>query len=201
VFNLALRYFSIVLAQAWTYEARGPTKKHDGQLISTEGGENMKVERGLEVRSRLNFAIRVVFEGRNSGTKWEVRNVPPFDKRDTKRIPSRKEFLLKNTIRCVVCTILLDLISVAGRDTSQNDVLFDQSKVPLFSRMGEISAEDLLIRIISSLTTAVVTYLLFQALYSGSGVLAVALYINNVESWRPLFGDFSEIWSLRNTWK
>ncbi|KAH7115876.1 membrane bound O-acyl transferase family-domain-containing protein [Dendryphion nanum] len=100
----------------------------------------------------------------------------------------------------MITGILLDMISMAGKDTSRNAVLFAENKVPFFSRLGEITSEDIAIRIMSSLIASTVTYLLFQFLYSGGAVLTVGLGLGHVQEWRPLFGEFTEIWSLRNTW-
>jgi len=205
-FNLGLKYWSTILLQRWSYEANGPTRTINGQPIleqqkKMEAKKREGKQRPLDIFSRLSFATRQVFEGRYSGTPWEVRNVPPFDANNLARVPSRTEFILKNTIRSVICMVLLDIIGQAGKDTSQNSVIFDQRKVAFFSRFGDVTGEEVAVRVFSSLTTALVTYLLFQAIYAGSGVLMVALGLSPVESWRPLFGSITEIRSLRNTWK
>ncbi|KAF2106903.1 membrane bound O-acyl transferase family-domain-containing protein [Lophiotrema nucula] len=78
--------------------------------------------------------------------------------------------------------------------------MFDQQFVPLFSRLNEVTAEEMAVRVMVSIVTALSTYLLFQAIYSGSAVVMMASGLNSVESWRPLFGSFTQCTSLRGVW-
>jgi hypothetical protein len=63
-----------------------------------------------------------------------------------------------------------------------------------------VTGEDIAMRFVTTIASTSITYLLFQAMYSGGAVFMVALKLSPPERWRPLFGDFTDIWSLRRAW-
>lgn len=199
-----LKYFG-AMVQGWTYDAGGPTRTLDGAPIKREEKRDLGQEAGnrrmREVLERLRFATSLALNYRFAGTAWETRNVPPFDPKELKHVPSRTDFLWRNTLRVAVYLLILDLFNLPSRKVRHNIALFDQSKVHVLTRLHEITAGEVLIRSTTSVFTGAVIYLLFQALYSAAAVVAVGLGISRVEAWRPLFGNITEVWSLRQAWK
>lgn len=197
-FSTLLQYIDQVVLQRWTYEAQGPTGPTNARRPSTKKQDTAPEDGAL---NRLKFGLDLTFNKRRPDTPWAMRNIPPFDSGRPGFVPSRGQFITKSLFRCVVCILLLDLIGLAGRDTSQNHVLFDQRLVPFFSRLREVTPAEVLLRFMTSALTGLATYLLFQAIYSGCAVTMVVTGLNTVESWRPLFGSFTDCTSLRGVWK
>ncbi|KAF2499988.1 hypothetical protein BU16DRAFT_578028 [Lophium mytilinum] len=196
-FSVSLQYVDVALLQRWTYETQGPTSSAKGHPPPSE---MLTEHRTGSIYDRFIFGLWLVFDKRHCGTPWQAKNVPSFDAKDPLRTPSRREFLAKNSLRCLICILLLDRISIAGQDTSQNKALFDQRFVPLFTRLSEVTKGEIVVRVSSSIATALTTYLLFQAMYTCSAIVMVGSGLNEVASWRPLFGDLSNITSLRGAW-
>lgn len=200
-FGVMLHYIDIAFVQAWSYRMQGPTGSYRQLYANNKKKEAKKQKPSGTLHDRFKFGLELLFNKRFAGTPWQAKNVPPFDKQRPGWVPSRAQFLVKNFIGSVICILLLDVIGLAGRDTSQNHALFDEHFVPILTRLSEVSVQEVVIRIMTSAITAISTYLFFQAVYSGSAVVMVGLGLNEVASWRPLFGDFTEITSLRRTWR
>lgn len=208
VFSLLLQYLDMTLLRAATYEAGGPTrasggsappvqKRCEGKDSNKDVGEMWSV---ASIRRRLLFGVFYSFDKRLTATPWEIKHVPRFDKNDVNHVPSRAKFLLNHTIRFFLAVLLLDL-GRPSADASKSDELFAQDKVPFFSRLRSVTAEDVGLRFATSIGTATLIYLMFQMIYSRMALVCVGLYASPPERWRPFFGDVTDAWSLRRAWK
>jgi hypothetical protein len=210
IFTLALQYFNIVVLRKSSYETGGPTTAPEGNPLMLPAKTKQQQGKGkdqdcepesafVEIWRRMIWGISHFLDNRLSGTPWEVRNVPRFSKKDVDYVPSKAIFLRNNILRCLISVVLLDL-GAPPADTSQNATIFADSKVPFFTRLSSVTTEEISMRLITTAASTTMTYLLFQAMYSAMAVLAVGLNLSLPERWRPLFGDFSEAWSLRRSW-
>lgn len=193
-----LQYLDTALIQKWSYDAQGPVTPIRGPPAEITK-VNERPRGGIS--NRLKFAVELLLNKRQIGTPWQLKGVPAFDERDLTTIPPRGKFLISRSIRCFICIILLDIVGLAGADTSQNHIMFDQRLVPFFSRLSEVSGPEFAIRVFSSIMPAASVYLLFQAYYSFLSVFVVGLHLSTVPSWPPLNGSFSSITSLRSVWR
>jgi hypothetical protein len=200
-FSMLLQYIDTILLQGWSFEGRTPKSTAVVTHSSKEPIPNPKQNRKNTTWDRIKFSLDLCFNKRQLGTPWQARNIPPFDKQNPQRIPSRKEFLFRNSLKCFVYLLLLDLFGISGQDTSRNHIIFHPTLVPVLTRLPAVSIEEVFVRAVSSLITSLSTYLLFQAVYTSSAVLMVGLQLNDVDSWPPLFGDFGNLTSLRGVWK
>ncbi|KAF2678011.1 hypothetical protein K458DRAFT_481085 [Lentithecium fluviatile CBS 122367] len=206
VFTLALQYFNVVILRKSSYEAGGPTTTPEGaplRLLANRKQENAakRYEYAsvlVKGQRRVVWGISHFFDSRLSGTPWEVKNVPTFSTKNPSHVPSKGDFL-RNILRCIVSLILLDLARPSS-DTTENAILFADSKVPFFTRLGSVSGEDIAMRFITTTASTAMTYLLFQSMYSSGAVIMVGLNLSPPERWRPLFGDILGAYSLRRAW-
>lgn len=207
VFTLALQYLNIIVIRKSRYKTRGPTTTPEGAPIqladpqkpktATEDDEH--VSSFTRSQRRILWGVSHIFDSRLSGTPWEVKNVPHFSEEDPNYIPSKNIFLRNNILRCFITVLLLDLAR-PSTDSAQNAILFADSKVPFFARLSSVTGEDVTMRFITTMASTAITYLLFQAMYSSAAVLMVGLNLSRTKRWRPLFGYFSDVWSLRRAW-
>jgi hypothetical protein len=207
VFTLALQYFNLVVVRKSSYDTGGPTTTPEGvpiRLVDPQEPKTAtKVDENLSAftksRRRILWGVSHIFDSRLSGTPWEVKNVPHFSEQNPDYIPSKTTFLRNNILRCFISVLLLDLARPSA-DITQNATLFADSKVPFLARLSSVTAEDVVMRVVTTTASTAITYLLFQAMYSSAAVFMVGLNLSRIERWRPLFGDLTDVWSLRRAW-
>jgi hypothetical protein len=210
IFTMALQYFNLAIVRRSSYEAGGPTTTPEGQPL----GLSVKTEKSTRnerydreyfpskfasIGQRIKWGLSFFLNTRMSGTPWEVKNVPPFSKHDAAYVPSKSIFLRRNALQCLISVLLLDLCR-PSKDTSKNYILFADNKIPVFARLSSVTTEDLTIRLLTTTASTILTYLLFQAMYSFMAVMSVALGFSPPRTWRPLFGGISDAYSLRRAW-
>ena len=226
VFSFTLHYIDSVLLSAWSYDNNGPTSARGGHSqrhidMNNSSNEKMRKASGgtddgpgviwgfAEVFRRLWWGFAHVWDTRYCGQVWEVRNVPSFPgfasstPQRTHQVPSRKYILLRNSMICIVCIVLLDLSHLLTKngDLETNKKLFAEDRVPIFRRLGDVKWEgEVGLRVISMLFHWGITYVLFQAVYSGCAVVAIGGFRSWTGSWKPLFGEVGKSWSIRMFW-
>ncbi|KAF2009043.1 hypothetical protein BU24DRAFT_474509 [Aaosphaeria arxii CBS 175.79] len=208
IFTFALQYFNLVILRKSCYEQGGPTRTPEGATLQSNQNDkkvNDKIKPVGHTKwlptatKRLSWGTAHIFDSRGSGNPWEVKNVPRFSTNDPHYIPTKNEFLIRNILICLSSTILLDIVRPSA-DSSQNEKLFADHKIYFFSRLGSVTVEEISIRFLTTLASTVMTYLLFQAMYSAGAVVMVGLGMSRPDRWRPLFGDIREVYSLRRSW-
>ncbi|KAL8830594.1 MAG: hypothetical protein Q9191_001347 [Dirinaria sp. TL-2023a] len=205
---LVFLYVDVALLNRWAYDAKGPTARTGG-LVPVQSSpsktewvaskEQSAPEAIGTILDRLRFGFSVSLQGRFTGTKWPVKNVPLFSPRDPNYVPGRVEFILRNTLKSSVYVFILRLSSSLG-NPKENPVLFSPSRIPFLSRLWEVSTSEIITRVLSVLGYWVVQYMVIEVLYSFLAVSAVALRITDVDAWPPVFGSVMEAWSIRQYW-
>ena len=205
-FSFCLQYLDVVLLSAWAYAPGGPTLARGGQTpnisysyVTLSAGEPPGKTPDTVLR-RLWFASSRIFDTRLSSTPWEVPNTPPFPQSTSGTSPRRSPWILWWLVRAAICFLLLDATKLLAGSPEQNVVLFAEDKVALFTRLGEVTVEDVVLRFISATMFWFATYLFFQGVYCMNAALFVGLGVSAVERYRPLFGGLGEAWLVRRFW-
>ena len=208
VFSFLLSYVDGILLGKWCSDTRGPTSPHGGQqpLRASCNGESNEKETGTMVKQpssvveRIWWAAGHAWNFRFISTPWEVVNVPPFSRQDRNRVPKKGEFLRNKAAVCVLCLFLLDATTLLGAPPEQTAIMFAHRRVGFFTRLSEVSAQELVIRFVSAVMFYVVGFLIIQTFHSCTAVIMVGLGISEVEGWRPPFGRCLDAWSIRQFW-
>ncbi|CAF9935285.1 MAG: hypothetical protein HETSPECPRED_009728 [Heterodermia speciosa] len=201
--GMVLQYLDSVMLSRWTYEAQGPTSALGGQKLlraSKVPIEPKKDRHPNAFFSRLRFGWDEAFRCRSPRSPWEVKHVPRFFPDRPDREPSKTEFLYMMTKEFFVSVLFLDILSLMGRDVSGNPAKFASSEIPLFTRLPSLSAEVVILRLVSSVMHWVVTAFLLQVMYDAAAIAVVLFDFGRVERWPPLFNSWVECWSIRQFW-
>ncbi|KAG9237506.1 membrane bound O-acyl transferase family-domain-containing protein [Amylocarpus encephaloides] len=169
-------------------------------LILKENIEStpVKGEKKPGFMQRFMFGLNKVNSQRNVGSAYEI--VPPFSSKDPAYVPSRRAFLMWVGAKALGAYILLDVMTSGEADVSKTPILFAADKVFLFSRLGDVTLEELKLRASVSIGHWIGSYLVLQLFHSSLAFGTVALGFYEPKSWPPLFNSFSTVWSLRQYW-
>ncbi|KAH8912352.1 hypothetical protein BR93DRAFT_922317 [Coniochaeta sp. PMI_546] len=207
IFMEPIVFLDQAVLSRWTFEARGPTaffpsKKTSTGSRKTAVGRVQKDDISLGLDSawtRYLFGLATSTNWRLLNTPWEVNGCPQFSAADKPYVPSRPSFLIKATAVFLACYYFMDFLIVAGRQNPPNISAFTPDKVPVFTRLGEITAEEVITRLAASIMHFVGTYCVVQSFYYATAVPCVALG-SQVRDWRPAFGSLSELYTVRKFW-
>ena len=150
-------------------------------------------------QSRWQFGYEVSASLRCVGSEKEAANVPYFSQENPTYIPSRSSFLLRHA-SLVLGLYYLNTISVdmqLGADQS----LIVEKYVPFFSRISEVSVQEILNRIQISVSYWAAQYCLLQCLYSHVAIINVLLNPRELKFWRPMFGPIKSSYTIRRFWR
>jgi len=139
-----------ILIDKWNYEAGGPEAYRarnniNGSVNSKKTDHSLPKEPG---RSKLWFAYDMLFSPRNVGKPWQVKNVPRFLSNDPSYIPSRGAFLLRTFALVVLCFLIHDISAAQPQPDAR---LIAASKQPFYTRFRDVTSEELVFRIASTI--------------------------------------------------
>ncbi|KAF4554064.1 MBOAT-like protein 5 [Elsinoe fawcettii] len=143
---------------------------------------------------RLLYGISTTCSLRAIGTPYQCKNVPPIT-----RSPSRPRFLARCLTICIAAYLFLDAASLSAHP-ELNSTNFAQHKIAFLRRLGLINSEELFIRTTTILGVWVSLYIYLQMIYYGMALVAVGSGITSVAAWPPLYGSWSDAWSVRQFW-
>lgn len=189
-----LQYIDVALLSKWTFEADGPTVRSDRE------GKKNKAHTGT-VWERLRFGLLLASNCRYVGTPYAVKNIPLFSSGDPSYVPSRATFLRRTVGRMTFCYLLLDIFTSLGSQPEQNAIMFSPAAVRFLKRYNELSAEQVIIRIMSTMLFWISGYCVLQVLQGILAAVAVGTGLDKVESWRPNFGQLAEAYTVRQFWR
>ena len=113
-------------------------------------------------------------------------------------MPSRVDFITRRTVAAILC---YNACNVAAEiQLRLDDSLLVPEKVPLLSRMSDISKSELQVRFISTLAHWVQSYSFLQCGYSAAAVIDVAVNPTDLRLWRPMFGSLAESYTIHGFW-
>lgn len=196
-----LQYWDVALLSGWDLEDGGPRPRAAAEKKEKE--EEKEAARPRRERptfwSRLGFGIYAASSYRCSGTPFEVPNLAPFDKRDPGYTPSRARYLRGAAARVVVVYLLLDAMT-SFNDPAAMQSVFAAEKIPLLSRLSELTAEEAAARTLTSFSFWLVNYLVLLLFFDIPGIICVSTGLSGVEWWRPPFNSITEAFTLRRYW-
>lgn len=131
-----------------------------------------------------------------------VKRTPEFSTKDPNYIPSRGAFLIRKATRIIVAFLVLQLVRQAAQLLEYNDVVFSAEAVPIFRGNGEnLAMEKIIFRSVHVLGFWLVMYVDINGALSFFNFLNVALGIEDVRAFRPVFGLIREAYSVRQFWR
>ena len=203
--GMLMQYLDSVLLSRWSYEAQGPTSGLGGQKpLRTPSSTSQPKGHHLTstFASRLRFGWEEAFRARSTRTPWQVNHVPYFFPDRPKMVPTKTQFLYRMASELLLSVLILDVISFMGQgqDTSMNAVYFASSQVPIFTRLRNVTIEEVIVRFMASIVHWVATICLLQVMYDGAAIVVIALGLGRIERWPPLFNSWTECWSVRQFW-
>lgn len=191
----------------WSFEAQGPTSPSppSAKPQSTSNGKaqsNGKTPAKLKVQAtflnRLKFAWNSTMSIRNVNTPHEIRNTPYFSSTNPSYIPSRSRFLIRSLATFTITYLLLDLMESAPPPPDLT--LFNPSHVPVFTRLNEITFEEVVTRIVTSGVVWLAAFCIIATWNAFLEFFFVGTGLSEPKSWRPLFGSFAETYTVRGFW-
>ena len=194
-----LRYIELVLLSRWSFEAQGPTSSAHQHLGSRPQQYEQKPRDQYTLTRRIGFGLHTTIAQRNTNTRYQIKGVPPFSSTSPSFIPPRKSFVRKCLRDVLVCYLIIDACTFAGPPKDAGSV-FAANKVPFLSRITEVSFEEFMVRVLSTLGLRLIVYCMLQMFYGLLAAVTVLLGIYEVRDWPPPFGAISEAWSIRRYW-
>ncbi|KAL8791593.1 MAG: hypothetical protein Q9195_005798 [Heterodermia aff. obscurata] len=199
-------YAEQILLKQWTLDTFGPAK-YNAENSSDERTPRLKSPSSHSSWERLRFGTWLAFSTRYISTPHQATNTPPYSTRDPTYIPTRTSFIARKLLIFAISYLSLDILA-QGSQPELNPIRFADAKIPLFTRLpfyqhdpsSTISAEELLLRVSTSLSAWVGSYIVIQLAYGTPQILTVALGLSSPAQERPLFGSIGEVYTLRGFW-
>jgi hypothetical protein len=186
-----LQYIDTALISRWEWQYGGPT--------SSRGGNQVLPSR-TPAGSRLIWAGQVALNQRWTNSAWAIKNIPPFSSRQPEYVPSRSRFVAQRLSIAAATYIVVNILSSGEADATELQSLFSQDSVPLFSRMSQVTVEEIAQRCIVTLTVWATTYCILTTIYNVISAFVVGVHLYEPSDWRPLFGSLGQLNSVRRFW-
>lgn len=200
IFSSPIVYFDRLIYRKWTYEDRraifgtAPIKaaENDSQKADTmaDGQDTFS--------SRFAFGQEVAGTVRGPGTPFEAKGIPPFSSTDPQWIPSPVIFILWRLAVIVSCFFVNDYV-VNVRMALDHELMLP-SRVPFFTRSGEVTRDDVVTRLVVGVSTWLSGYCLMQIFFGFPALISVWFKPNDVALWRPAFGSLLDAYTVRGFW-
>ncbi|KAK0612804.1 hypothetical protein B0T17DRAFT_593084 [Bombardia bombarda] len=174
------QYLDAGLLSKWTYEKQGP----ENEVIKPWGPSSL-LKSGTDdsFASRFRFGFATMFSWRFADTPYRARGLPKLDEKLRK---SRSGFLAHTLTTVTVCYLFLDVMD-ASADPALTDKFYSLDKVAFFSRLGQVSAEEFMMR-------------MFAAFGLGAGLVSVQRGVYSICAFVASLRSFwSTFWHQTNT--
>ena len=194
-----LQYIATVISDR--HDPSGKSSSHEPKgYRPPKEVERISKEANTSLWERVSSGLEATCSCRWSGTPREVRNVPLFSSQDPSYEPTRAAFLRHHIFLLVSCYLMLDVLNL-GADPEKNKIFFAPAMIPFFTRLGQVSGEELAMRIFGTLGSGLGVFCSQQGVYSIVAMIAVGSGLSEPRYWRPLFGSVSEAYTLRRFWR
>lgn len=198
-----LDYVDRVLLQRWSFEAGGPTRTFDSDSGATGRpagrNEESKPQSPDSFWARLAFGLDAATSRRHVNTPCEVKNCAHFSANDPSYVPSRSRFILGALGSVVACYLFIDT-NDATAQSDQDISLFAAEKVPFFSRLGDVTVEEVVVKLVIAAVIWTTSYCMIRMTYDMVSIVAVGLRLTGVNAWRPVFGSIWDMYTVRRFW-
>ena len=192
-----LQYISIVLLSKWNFDSDAIQRKADTPVT-----DHKAIKRVILHRSPSPFLARLKYGIAAASTfryKVEKKNARPLASYGGKPTAKRSTFLYHTAFKILTTYLILDLMG-QGAENDTNAKNFAPTKVPLLSRLHEVSVVEVVMRVLVTLGAGVGIYCSQEGLQSSIAFLAVATGLSEAEDWKPRFGSVTEAYSIQRFW-
>ncbi|KAF5265263.1 hypothetical protein FOXYS1_3916 [Fusarium oxysporum] len=184
--QISLTYFERMIVRKIAYAEDREKKDQEPQ------------SRIAEFRKRYVFGQEVASSMRGLGTPWEIRNIHHFDSQDPTYVPAATPFVCINLLKVLLCYFVHKLCITTQLSLDQQYMA--PNYVPIFRRVDEVTLAELQVRYIATVTTVVSIFCFIQGGYSLASAASVTMNPKAVKDWRPIFGELTESYCLRQFW-
>ncbi|KAK8075552.1 hypothetical protein PG997_010215 [Apiospora hydei] len=202
-----LHYVDVAVLSGWSFDTRGPSRDLVSGDISTtppvgpqdtksEGSTGSKPHESQLLTERIKFGLAVFFSWRFVNTPQQVKNLPKHDQRLRM---SRSRFLSQAALTIACCYLLLDLMS-SSSDPNISAKFFTPDKVGLFSRLAEVSMEELVMRFFAAVGSCAGLIAFQRGVYNVAAFISVGIRLNSPNDWPPFNGPIRQTYTLRYFW-
>ncbi|KAG4267187.1 hypothetical protein FPRO04_04799 [Fusarium proliferatum] len=184
--QISLTYFERMIVRKIAYAEDREKKDQEPQ------------SRIAEFRKRYVFGQKVASSMRGLGTPWEIRNIHHFDSQDPTYVPAATPFVCINLLKVLLCYFVHKMCITTQLSLDQQYMA--PNYVPIFRRVSEVTLAELQVRYIATVTTVVSIFCFIQGGYSLASAVSVTMNPKAVKDWRPIFGELTESYCLRQFW-
>jgi len=198
-------YLDVAMLSRWSFIHNAPvsglvrpsTDPNTRRNVRVSAETNSTIINRNFLVGRTIFGLGIASSFRFVGTPFEVRNTPRPSKFGRK---DRSVFLWRTFGVITISYILLDVISsINDPDIASKYLGLD--KIPLFARIGVVTAEEVLIRFFTVLVAGVGLNCVQGGIYHMLALLAVAMHITEPEDWPSFYGSARHANTLTGFWK
>lgn len=165
-----------------------------------DGGNDSRPTFGTLLRPIL-WSWRVVWNPRQIGTRWQVKNIPRFHPASANGIYSR--FLFVRTQLTMFGSIVAGLYALKMY-VAKSDGLstwFDMDNTFLVGRLGDWTLDGFLTRMVGVIASYCLIAIVLSSCIGAASVLFVGLGLSEAVNWPPIMGPVTSAWSVRQFWR
>jgi hypothetical protein len=183
-------YLDVAILSRWTFEHASPATG----LVKPITHAPPRLHGSDTIPKRLSFGLKVASSFRFVGTPYEVQNVPQIS------TTNRKTYLLRTYLVIVISYAVLDFIN-SSNDLEIAAKYLTLEKIRILNRLSEVTAEEVVIRLCTTLAAAIGLNCVQGGIYYIISVLAVSSRVSSPAEWPPFYGSPREAYTLRRFWK
>ncbi|EXJ91416.1 hypothetical protein A1O1_04528 [Capronia coronata CBS 617.96] len=188
------QYIDVAIVSRWDFEYSGPK-------ASNRAKDQRSPFSADTLWNRLKFGLYAASSFRNCATVFETRGIKPFDRKDPSFVPSKERFIVSTTVHLIACYLALDILTSLG-DPERQAVLFSEERIPLLSRLNEVTSQELVDRLVCSFVFWLVNYLVLSTSVTAISLVMVLTGMTSVEWWKPMFNiDNGFPYTIRRFWR
>lgn len=196
-------YDGVTMSLLWLFHLRAfDLLLWKAVYLRTATTTKLKQSRSSATPSRLRqtfVAWCLLFNLRNVNTSWTTKGLPAFSRANPEHVPSKSEFMGKRISHILIMYLTLDA-TFAFLPAPNPEIDVPGYKQAVFSRMGDITLEEIIARPFTVLLPAFSIYGIFTIAYDIGSITMVLFGGSEPQNWPPLFGSFRDAYSLRRFW-
>ncbi|KAH8816084.1 membrane bound O-acyl transferase family-domain-containing protein [Xylogone sp. PMI_703] len=166
---------------------------------SQDATKDKLIEAKPTVANKFTWGLATIWNFRGVRTPEEVKNIPGFRRNDKASIPSRGSFLLR---RLIVIVIRIAILKSWGEGWPLLNPRVDMAfpKEYFFSRLQDVTSNEILVRIWATILFWVRGYLNHSLAYEVLSVITVSLGFSQPQNWPPMYSSLLDCNSVRAWW-
>jgi hypothetical protein len=196
-------YNGFLLSWMWIYHLRVFKllfKTADpGELSSAVPITNSQIFEDTSKASQLVTAWSLIFSFRDIKTLRAIKNTQSPAGHSSETLPTKSEFVKSRIAEGIWLYLLADAIFTFLPDPDV-EVDVPEYKQAIFSRLGDITLEEIIARPISVAVPAFCIYAIFTIPYNIFSIIAVLFLGSAPQSWPTQWGSLTEAYTLRRFW-